>query len=165
MKQPAKKNSVSIPRIENDLKVLLHSGDILPHALEDDEPPAQINLEGALEIFDRLRAVGPSSGPVSYEKRWTHPSVLALDEVDPISAILHRARQMVLDAIEQGWTGPPYNPLKLAEIHGIRLLPTPSVLDARTLSDDGRHYKIEFNPQRPPARIHYSIAHELGHTL
>jgi O-acetyl-ADP-ribose deacetylase (regulator of RNase III) len=39
-------------------------------------------------------------------------------------------------------------------------------MDARTRrSEDDRHFIIEFNPQRPPARINYSIAHELGHTL
>jgi hypothetical protein len=165
MKKPARKNSVSIPRIESDLKALLQSGEIPPRTVEEDEQPPQINLEGALEIFDRLRAGNPLLAPIAREKRWTHPSVLALGDVDPISTILSRARQLTLDGIERGWTGPPYNPLKLAEMNDITLLPTPSVLDARTLSHDGRHYTIEFNPQRPAARIRYSIAHELGHTL
>jgi Zn-dependent peptidase ImmA (M78 family) len=165
MKPPSKKQSVSIPRIESDLKMLLHSGEALHNDSEEDQPP-QINLERALEIFDRIRAREAASTPTDKEKRWTHPSVLALDPADPVPVILHRARQLVLDSIERGWRGPPYNPLTLAEMNDIKLLPTESVLDARTrCSDDGRHFIIEFNPQRPPARINYSIAHELGHTL
>ncbi len=164
MKQPAKKNSVPIPRIEKDLKILLQNGDAFPASGEEDEQPPRINLEAALELLDRLRARDCSSEPAASEKRWTHPSVLALGQADPVSVILQRARVYVLDAIEQGWTGPPYNPLKLAEMKGIKLLPSQSVLDARTVSD-GRAFTIEFNPQRPPARIHYSIAHEIGHTL
>ncbi len=76
-----------------------------------------------------------------------------------------RARGMVLDAMERGWSGPPYNPFALAEMLGIKLLPTEDVLDARTHSDSSGRFTIEFNPQRPAARTRYSIAHELGHTL
>jgi O-acetyl-ADP-ribose deacetylase (regulator of RNase III) len=164
MKPPSKKKSVDIPRIEHDLKILLQSGEAFSDDFTD-EPP-RINIEGALEIFDRLRARESASAPKDNEKRWTHPSVLALDPTDPVSAILARARHLVLSSIERGWTGPPYNPLKLAELNEIRLLPTESVLDARTRwNDHDRHFIIEFNPQRPPARINYSIAHEIGHTL
>ena len=82
-----------------------------------------------------------------------------------MSAIITRARSMVLKAMERGWSGPPYNPFALAEMLGIKLLPTEDVLDARTHSDASERFTIEFNPQRPAARTRYSIAHELGHTL
>jgi Zn-dependent peptidase ImmA (M78 family) len=88
-----------------------------------------------------------------------------LNEPDPVNAIIHHARRLVLDAIERGWSGPPYNPFALAEMCGMQVLPTEAVMDARTTSGSDGRFKIEFNPQRPAARMRYSIAHELGHTL
>ena len=39
------------------------------------------------------------------------------------------------------------------------------ILDARTRSGPEGKFTIDFNPQRPAARMRYSIAHEIGHTL
>jgi len=55
---------------------------------------------------------------------------------------------MVLDAIQRGVERPPLQPFTLAEMRGIKLLPTDRVVDARTYSDDGQHFAIEYNPQR-----------------
>jgi Zn-dependent peptidase ImmA (M78 family)/O-acetyl-ADP-ribose deacetylase (regulator of RNase III) len=101
----------------------------------------------------------------SARRYWSHPSVLALGEDDPIERITSLARHMVLDAMEAGWTGPPYDPFALAEHLGIRIVPTEDVIDARTHGGAGGKFTIEFNPSRPPARIRYSIAHEVAHTL
>jgi Zn-dependent peptidase ImmA (M78 family)/O-acetyl-ADP-ribose deacetylase (regulator of RNase III) len=162
MKTPPKKLSISTNMIEKDLNTLFRSAESSARNFEQDDPEPKINLEGALEVFDRMRA--GRDAPVT-EPEWTHPSVLALGDADPTSAIILRARRLVLDAMERGWSGPPYNPFELAEMHGIRLLPTDAVLDARTQSDRESRFTIEYNPQRPIARMRYSVAHEIGHTL
>jgi len=97
--------------------------------------------------------------------RWTHPSVLALaGEGDPVEAITERAREVVFGALQLGWSGPPYDPFTLAELLKISIEPNDEVREARTCAEAGR-FRIEFNPNRPTARINYSIAHEIAHTL
>src|ERR1700730_2377145 len=165
MKDPNETNPVDTRTIEKDLKTLLDREDILPTDWEPDEPNPTINFAEALKLFDELRTRTQDTSQRSQEQKWSHPSVLALNEPDPINAIIHRARKLVLDAIERGWSGPPYNPFALAEMCGIQVLPTEAVMDARTTSGSDGRFKIEFNSQRPAARMRYSIAHELAHTL
>lgn len=69
-----------------------------------------------------------------------------------------------LAAMEQGWTGPPFDPLKLADFLGIRVVPREDIADARTIPSKSG-FTVEFNPNRPKGRIRYSICHELAHTL
>jgi hypothetical protein len=97
---------------------------------------------------------------------WTHRSVMLLaGKHDPIDVITERAREMVLEALENGWSGPPYDPFLLAELLKIRLVPSQGVVDARTTANAAGTFTTEFNPGRPRARIRYSIAHEIAHTL
>jgi len=121
-----------------------------------------MSIEKALGKFDARFGARPVGRTPRY---WTHPSVLALEEQDPIGAVTSRARHLVLEAMEAGWTGPPYDPSALAEHLGIRIVPTEDVIDARTYGSVTPKFTIEFNPGRPPARIRYSIAHEIAHTL
>jgi O-acetyl-ADP-ribose deacetylase (regulator of RNase III) len=165
MKKPHETSIISTRTVEKDLKTLFGREDNLLADRDQDEPEPTINLTEALKIFDDLRAGTQKSSRQLHEQKWSHPSVLALNDPDPINAIIHRARGLVLDAMERGWTGPPYNPFALAEMRGIQLLPTEDVIDARTRSSSGGRFTIEFNPQRPAARMRYSIAHELGHIL
>jgi len=99
---------------------------------------------------------------------WTHPSVHRLLETaredDPIAAIERRAREIVVDAIEEGWDGPPYDPFRLADILGIDVVARQDLDDARLISQTTSP-RIEFNPARRPARVRFSIAHEIGHFL
>jgi hypothetical protein len=96
---------------------------------------------------------------------WTHPSVRRFaGTADPIELVADRARTTVRDAIQAGWEGPPFDPSVLAKILRIPTIPTEDVVEARTVSS-GSQVRIEFNPNRPPARIRFSIAHELAHTL
>ena len=83
-----------------------------------------MSVEKALEKFDARFSEKPATRPPRY---WTHPSVLALQEADPIAAITSRARRLVLQAMEAGWNGPPYDPFALAEYLGIRIVPTEDV--------------------------------------
>jgi hypothetical protein len=165
MKKPTEKSFISSRAIEKDLKALFESEEYLLRQAGPDELEPNENAEDALQIFDQRRAARNSSLPSPHEPKWTHPSVFTLGEGDPVSTITLLARNAVLEAIENGWSGPPYNPFTLAEMRGVKLLPTEEVLDARTRSDSKGRFTIDFNPQRASARMRYSIAHEIGHTL
>jgi Zn-dependent peptidase ImmA (M78 family)/O-acetyl-ADP-ribose deacetylase (regulator of RNase III) len=86
------------------------------------------------------------------------------DEQDPLALIERRAREVALDAMENGWDGPPYDPFELADFLGIELVARQVLDDARLVSVGDRP-RIEFNPARRPARVRFSIAHEIGHFL
>lgn len=97
---------------------------------------------------------------------WSNESVRRLaGEGDPVEKIVRTAREMVLEAIDKGWTGPPYDPLRLAEMRGIAASPRADIPDARIVPAPQNRFIIEYNPTRPPGRLRYSIAHELAHTL
>ena len=50
---------------------------------------------------------------------WTNPSALkCAGESDPIDFITRKASDVVLKAIQAGWQGPPFDPVKLAEALG-----------------------------------------------
>jgi Zn-dependent peptidase ImmA (M78 family) len=164
MKKTSKKR-VGRFTVERDLKALFQTGNCLLPGVAQKAFDDAMDLQRAKQLFDELQTSRHKPDKRGSDFRWTHPSVLTLNDPDPISAITLRARNMVLEAIQRGWTGPPFNPLALAEMRGIKLLPTDHVLDARTYSDDGQQFTIEYNPQRGAARMRYSIAHELGHTL
>lgn len=97
---------------------------------------------------------------------WTNRSVLKLaGSENPISAIEQLARRTALQAMDKGWSGPPFDPLRLAEILGLQVEPRADIPDARTVPLPGGRLKIEFNPLRPRARVRFSIAHEVAHSL
>ncbi|MGH8866565.1 MAG: ImmA/IrrE family metallo-endopeptidase [Actinomycetes bacterium] len=102
------------------------------------------------------------------EITWTHPSVLRVLEQegaqDPITWTEHRARGVSLTAMERGWEGPPYDSFQLADALDIEVVARQDLDDARLVAINGRP-RIEFNPQRRPARIRFSMAHEIGHFL
>lgn len=97
---------------------------------------------------------------------WTNPSVLRLaGDTDPIEVMQKRVREMVLNAIQEGWTGPPFDPFELAQYLGVPITPREDIQDARIIPVGGRGLRIEFNPNRPRGRMRFSVAHEIGHTL
>ena len=97
---------------------------------------------------------------------WTNPSVTKLaGDNDPIEVMQKRVREVVLNAIQEGWAGPPFDPFELAEYLSIPIAPRDDIQDARTLPVGGRGLRIEFNPNRPRGRMRFSVAHEIGHTL
>ena len=95
---------------------------------------------------------------------WRHSSVRAVAADDPVEWITAEARALVYRAIEAGWSGPPFDPIELAALLRIPVYPSQEVLDARLVPHHAG-VRIEFNPNRPPGRIRYSIAHEIGHAL
>lgn len=99
-------------------------------------------------------------------KRWTHPSIIALgNDKDPVETILQRARSVVLTAIQNGWSGPPFDPAALAQQLNIAVAASEEVDDARTVPSSGGRLRIDYNPHKPSYRINFSLAHELAHTL
>ena len=100
--------------------------------------------------------------------RWTNPSVRMFMSTtgteDPVREVARRAQDWALEAIEEGWSGPPFDPLELAARHSVELVARQDLEDARLVSVEGRP-RIEFNPNRRPARVRFSVAHELGHLL
>lgn len=97
---------------------------------------------------------------------WTHQSIKTIEtNENPMQFITKKARQLVYEAIQKGWSGPPFNPFKLVELLNIQIRPNQDVLDARTIPIKNNRQLIEYNPFRPQARIRYSVAHEIAHTL
>src|SRR5260221_13651835 len=108
MKKSSEKSSVSSRAIEKDLKALFESEEYLLRETGQDELEPNVNLDQALQVFDQLRTTHTSSQLSSQEPKWTHPSIFTLGEGDPVSTITLLARKAVLEAIENGWSGPPY---------------------------------------------------------
>jgi Zn-dependent peptidase ImmA (M78 family) len=84
---------------------------------------------------------------------------------DPVALILKTASTVALNAMQEGWTGPPFDPFVLAEVLHIAVVPNSEIVDARTVPLRSNRLQIEYNPNRPRARIRYSIAHEIAHTF
>ena len=116
--------------------------------------------------------------------RWTNHSVRALaGDADPLLTISDLVNRLLLAAADAGLTGPPINPLAVAEKMGIELRPRADVADARiaTAGPLGRPVggmaplrgfvrtdtalAVEYNPARPRGRLRYSLAHELAHAF
>ncbi|HEV2331044.1 MAG TPA: ImmA/IrrE family metallo-endopeptidase [Verrucomicrobiae bacterium] len=72
---------------------------------------------------------------------------------------------VALNAIQDGWKGPPFDPFRLAEILGIKTVPREDINDACTVPVGKDTFQIEYNPNRPQQRIRFSIAHEISHTM
>jgi O-acetyl-ADP-ribose deacetylase (regulator of RNase III) len=103
-------------------------------------------------------------------KYWKSPSVLKLaGQRDPITVITEKAQDLVFKALEEGWVGPPFDPIALAEILKIKVLPCNNVggavRDARIVADPSGKLTIEYNPNKPPARVRFSICHEIAHSF
>jgi Zn-dependent peptidase ImmA (M78 family) len=97
---------------------------------------------------------------------WTNASVLKFAAGrDPVQAVVQMTRDVVLEAIDKGWKGPPFDPMKLAEIRRLAVSPRGDIQDARTVPAGQNRFLIEYNPMRPNGRLRYSIAHEIAHTF
>jgi hypothetical protein len=84
---------------------------------------------------------------------------------DPIQVVTALARRLVIDALDRGWAGPPFDPIALAtDFLKLSVSATDGVLEARTVPT-GASARIEYNPNRPRERRRYSVAHEIAHTL
>jgi hypothetical protein len=164
--------------IRNNLDSLLH--EVLraeartPPITEDQVEAAERLLDASGVTLPARLMQPPSLSKLAHKQLgsriatdyWTHHSVLTLGaNVDPIGVITERARSLVMNALEQGWNGPPYDPFDLADLLKIRVVPNREVVDARITANSAGTFTIAFNPERAAPRIRYSIAHEIAHTL
>jgi O-acetyl-ADP-ribose deacetylase (regulator of RNase III) len=67
--------------------------------------------------------------------------------------------------LHAGWSGPPFDPFTLAEHLHLPVIPNSEILDARAVPIGAEKLRIEYNPNRPRARIRYSVAHEIAHSF
>lgn len=128
-----------------------------------------------LAAVERIKAMLPKTAvgpPRSLARHWSHPSVVALlksqgadASEDAVGIVKSMARQIVLNAYTDGWSGPPFNLIDLAQMRGIEVAPNEGVLDARIIPVEPQRFLIEYNPFQSETRINFSIAHEIGHTL
>ncbi|MGH6648038.1 ImmA/IrrE family metallo-endopeptidase [Aquabacterium sp.] len=102
--------------------------------------------------------------PKNYQ--WTNRSVLGFaGGADPVATMEARARALALKAMDEGWSGPPFDPLLLAQRLGLNIEAHGDIPDARLVPIDGNRLVLEYNPTRPRGRLRFSIAHEIAHTL
>jgi O-acetyl-ADP-ribose deacetylase (regulator of RNase III) len=128
-------------------------------------------LRDGARILSRAPGVNESMAIVAASRersfgRWTNHSVRVLAQGrDPLQYIIELARQKTIEAMDKGWSGPPFDPIALAEILGLEVVANSDIRDARTVPASRGKARIEFNPNRPRGRMRYSIAHEIAHTL
>lgn len=98
--------------------------------------------------------------------KWTNASVLDFASgEDPVQAMEAKARALALKAMDDGWTGPPFDPLSLAEWLHLKVEARSDIPDARLIPVGDKSLVLEYNPMRPRGRLRFSIAHEIAHTL
>ena len=97
---------------------------------------------------------------------WTNPSVKTFAAGgDPIARITEEAKALVFRAVQDRWQGPPFDPFWMAQYRGISVVQRTDIQDARLVTPPKGKPVIEYNPNQPYARMRFSIAHEIGHTL
>lgn len=103
---------------------------------------------------------------------WHHPSVHALmadhsHDRDPFDVVRVLAREMIADARDLGWAGPPFDPVLLASIQSIRARASDVEMESDALIHalPDASLEIVWNNTSPPTRRNFSVCHELGHTL
>jgi len=86
---------------------------------------------------------------------------------DPETIIRMKARAKVEWAKGLGWSGPPYQPILLASLLGIKHQPNSELLsaEAQLTPLPKRQLLLEFNPERAEVRRNFSICHEIAHTF
>ena len=81
---------------------------------------------------------------VTEQIKWENKSVIQFaGDDDPIQRMEEVSRATVLQAVEKSWAGPPFDPVELARLRGIRVVPNASVSDARVFHENGRFQRIE----------------------
>jgi hypothetical protein len=100
------------------------------------------------------------------KNQWTNLSVQKFaGDQDPVAVMESKARELALNAIDDGWTGPPYDLIALARWRNLEVKATPDIPDARIVPKTSGEFVLEYNPTRPRGRLRFSIAHEIAHTL
>lgn len=126
-----------------------------------EESAKDVSAGGRTQKAIALARVG-----MSKRHPWTNRSVLEMAEgEDPVAAITRLSQKLIRTAMDAGWSGPPFDPIHLAQLLKIPVVPRDEVRDARIVPVGADGFRIEFNPSQPRFRVRYSLAHELAHTL
>lgn len=108
----------------------------------------------------------PGTHPMTNRFRWTNASVTTFAAgCDPVEMMEQKARELVLQAMDEGWAGPPFDPLALAKWRNMRAEARGDIPDARTVPAPDGELVLQYNPTRPRGRLRFSIAHEIAHSL
>src|SRR6266699_2514333 len=98
---------------------------------------------------------------------WRHPGIRWLlkqdGSSDPFDVLRRRARELVDQAVQVGWEGPPFDLEILASLNGVRIEHVETLGEGRDASYSPG--VILVSRRSPPNRRRYSIAHELMHHL
>lgn len=101
-----------------------------------------------------------------------HKSIEALlaahpDEKNPETIIRRLAREKVVYAKKNLWTGPPYCPKEFVGLFGIKCKEVEHDIDGegRILLSRAKRLEIEYRKGRLPERQRFTIFHEFAHTL
>jgi hypothetical protein len=101
----------------------------------------------------------------------SHPSIDALMEYalqneTPDDVIRRRCRELVKDAKNGGWTGPPFDPEILASLNDIQVEAATEDIraDARIFPGIGGRLIIQYAASVSVERQRFSICHEIAHT-
>lgn len=120
----------------------------------------------AWPICGKQRQLAHPKSPMTKKYIWTNPSVLRFADGDePVAKIERAARELALRAMDEGWAGPPFDPLALADWCGLKLDARGDIPDARLVPTADGSSVLQYNPMRPRGRLRFSIAHEIAHTL
>lgn len=101
---------------------------------------------------------------------WTNSSVKALAGPNakgelPIQLITDKARNLILEYVQDGGAAEPVDPFDLARYKNLKVEACENVQDARTIQRDDGGYLIQYNPHRPDVRVRFSLCHEITHTM
>jgi len=104
----------------------------------------------------------------SHGRTWYHPSVADLisadgSTTDPEQVIRRRARQLTQQALEMGWSGPPYDVGVIASLAGLRLKEARPLPDHQSALLFGT--AVFTNANQAEVRQRYSVGHEVTHTF
>jgi hypothetical protein len=138
----------------------------LRSALRAMRPKGSDATLSALKDDPAPSAVGRRRGARRY---WTNVSVKALaghetEGEKPVELITQKARDLIFEYVQEGGSIKPVDPFDLARYKKIGVEPREDVPDARTVHVGGR-FLIQYNPTRSPARVRFSICHEITHTI
>lgn len=98
--------------------------------------------------------------------QWTNRTVIRFAAGgDPVAAMENRARALVLQALDAGWTGPPFDPLAMAQLLHIETTARRDIADTRLVPVSKTAFRIEYNPDRARGRLRFSIAHRIAQTF
>jgi hypothetical protein len=80
-------------------------------------------------------------------------------------AFIRKARDLVFKVIADGWQDLPFDPFWFAEYRRLTITPRDDIPNARLVSESSIGIIVEFDPNEPQTKVHFSLAHEIGLVL